>query len=75
MSGGVQIFFFWLRWVFDAECRLSSRGALAQLLWGMWNPQGPGLEPVSPAKAGGPPTTAPPGEPWWSETDNQLPCG
>ena len=29
----------------------------------MWDLPGPGLEPVSPALAGGPSTTAPPGKP------------
>ena len=29
----------------------------------MWDPPRPGLEPVSPALAGGFPTTAPPGKP------------
>ena len=45
------------------ECRLSSCGARAQLLRGMWDLPGPGLEPVSPALAGGFLTTAPPGKP------------
>ena len=40
--------------------RLSSCGAGAQLLRGMWDPPGPGLEPLSPAPAGGLSTTAPP---------------
>ena len=35
------------------ECRLSSCGARASLLCGMWDLPGPGLEPVSPALAGG----------------------
>ena len=43
--------------------RLSSCGARAQPLRGMWDPPRPGLEPVSPAPAGGFPTTAPPGKP------------
>ena len=43
--------------------RLSSCGARAQLLRGMWDPPGPGLEPVSPASAGRLSTTAPPGKP------------
>ena len=43
--------------------RLSSCGSRAQLLHGMWDPPGPGHEPVSPASAGGLPTTAPPGKP------------
>ena len=44
------------------ERRLSSCGARAQLLHGMWDLPGPGLEPVSPALAGGFLTTAPPGK-------------
>ena len=48
------------------ERRLSSCGARAQLLCGMWDPPGPGPEPVSPALAGGLPTTAPPGKPYVS---------
>ena len=43
--------------------RLSSCGARAQLLRGLWDLPGPGLEPVSPALAGGFLTTAPPGKP------------
>ena len=43
--------------------RLSSCGSRAQLPRGMWDPPRPGLEPVSPALAGGLPTTAPPGKP------------
>ena len=42
--------------------RLSSCGSRAQLLRGMWDLPGPGLEPVSPALAGGFSTTAPPGK-------------
>ena len=45
------------------ECRLSSCGTRAELLRGMWDLPGPGLEPVSPALAGGLLTTAPPGKP------------
>ena len=45
------------------ECSLSSCGARAQLLCGMWDLPGPGLEPVSPALAGGFLTSAPPGKP------------
>ena len=44
------------------ERRLSSCGARAQLLRGMWDLPTPGLEPVSPALAGGILTTAPPGK-------------
>ena len=45
------------------ECRLTSCGALAQLLRSMWDLPEPGLEPVSPALAGGFLTTVPPGKP------------
>ena len=45
------------------ELRLSSCGARAQLLRGMWDLPGPGLEPVSLALAGGFLTTTPPGKP------------
>ena len=44
------------------EHRLSSCGTQAQLLCGMWDLPGPGLELLSPALAGGLLTTAPPGE-------------
>ena len=44
------------------ECRLSSCGARALLLCGTWDLPGPGLEPLSPALAGGFLTTAPPGK-------------
>ena len=40
----------------------SSCGAQAQLLRGMWDLPGPGIEPVSPALAGGFLTTTPPGK-------------
>ena len=43
--------------------RLSNCDSRAQLLRGMWDPPRPGLEPVSPALAGGFSTTAPPGKP------------
>ena len=43
--------------------RLSNCGSRAELLRGMWDPPRPGLVPVSPALAGGLPTTAPPGKP------------
>ena len=43
--------------------RLSSCGSWGQLLHGMWDPPGPGLEPMSPALAGRFSTTAPPGKP------------
>ena len=44
-------------------CRLSSCGSRAQLLHGMWDLLRPGLEPLSPALAGGFSTIAPPGKP------------
>ena len=45
------------------EHRLSSCGARAQLLRGTWDLPRPGLQPLSPALAGGFLTTAPPGKP------------
>ena len=45
------------------ERRLSSCGARAQLLRGMWDLPRPGLEPMTPALAGGFLTTEPPGKP------------
>ena len=42
--------------------RLSNCGSRAQLLRGMWDLPGPGLEPLSSALAGGFLTTAPPGK-------------
>ena len=46
------------------ERRLSSCGAQAYLLRGMWDLPGPGLEPMSPALAGRFLTTEPPGKPF-----------
>ena len=43
--------------------RLSSCGSRAQSLCGMWDLPGLGHEPMSPALAGGFPTTAPPEKP------------
>ena len=43
-------------------CGLSSCGARAQLLCSMWDLPGPGIEPLSPALAGGFSTIAPPGK-------------
>ena len=43
-------------------CRLSSCGTRAQLLHGMWDLPGPGIEPMSPALAGRFLTTVPPGK-------------
>ena len=47
------------------ERSLSSCGARAQLLGGMWDLPEPGIEPMSPALAGGFLTTAPPGKSVW----------
>ena len=44
------------------EHRLSSCGARASLLRGVWDLPGPGLEPMSPALASGFLTSAPPGK-------------
>ena len=44
------------------ERRLSSCGTWASLLHDMWDLPGPGIEPVSPALAGGFLTTVPPGK-------------
>ena len=59
--------------------RLSSCGSRAQSLRGMWDPPGPGLEPMSPASAGRLPTTVPPGKPYHiffihSSVDGHLGC-
>ena len=54
-------------------CRLSRCGSRAQLLRGMWDLPGPGLEPVSPALAGRFSTTAPPGKPRWCFVWTLLP--
>ena len=54
------------------EHRLSSCGARAQLLCSMWDLPGPGLEPVSPALAGGFLTTVPPGKPLKSVTLKEI---
>ena len=43
--------------------RLSNCGSRAQSLCGMWDPPGPGHEPVSPASAGRLSSTAPTGKP------------
>ena len=54
------------------ECRLSSCGTRAQLLCGMWDLPGPGLEPVSPALAGGFLTTEPPGKSWTTNINSVV---
>ena len=43
---------------------LSSCDTWAQMLHGMWNLPAPGIEPISPALAGGFLSTAPPGKSW-----------
>ena len=53
------------------EHRLSSCGAQASLLHGMCDLPGPGIEPMSPALAGGFSTTAPPGKPYNSVLKRQ----
>ena len=50
-------------------CRLSNCGSRAQLLRGLWDLPRPGLEPASPALAGGLSTTAPPGKPYLCSID------
>ena len=45
------------------EHRLSSHGARAYLLHGLWDIPGSGIEPISSALAGGFFTTEPPGKP------------
>ena len=42
----------WL-WFVNSRAWLSSRGTQAQLLQGMWDLPGPGIEPASPALASG----------------------
>lgn len=41
---------------------LSTCGAWTQLPRGMWNPPGPGIEPMPPASVGGFPSRVPPGK-------------
>ena len=59
---------FSLRWLLllwstgSRRAGFSSCGSRAQLLHGKWDLPGPGLEPGSPALAGGFLTTAPPGK-------------
>ena len=54
--------------------RLSNCGSRAQPLRGMRDPPRPGLEPASPALAGGLSTTAPPGKPPSNINESYL-CG
>ena len=67
---GFSLRWLLLLWSMGSRCTgfssvargLSSCGARAQLPGGMWDLPGPGLEPASPASAGGFLTTAPPGK-------------
>ena len=52
-----------LRCVGSRRAGFSTCGAWALLLRSMWDLPGPGLEPMSPALAGGFLTTVPPGKP------------
>ena len=52
--------------------RLSNCGSRAQLLRGTRDPPRPGLEPMSPALAGGFSTTAPPGKPYLHFNDSET---
>ena len=56
--------FLLLRSTGSRHTGFSSCGTQAQLLCGMWDLPGPGLEPVSPALAGGFLTTVPPEKPY-----------
>ena len=49
-------------WLAGSRAQAQQCGARAQLLRGMWDLPGPGLEPVSPALAGGFLITEPPGK-------------
>ena len=46
----------------SSRARASSCGAWAEFLCGLWDLPGPGVEPVSPALAGGFLSSAPPGK-------------
>ena len=64
---GFSLRWLLLSWSMGSRCStFSSCGTRAQLLRGMWDLPGPGLEPVSPALAGGFLTTAPPGKSPWT---------
>ena len=49
-----------------AVCKLNSCGARAQLLHSTWNLSGSGVNPMSPALAGGFFTAEPPGKPYFN---------
>ena len=52
-------------WAQTSEtARLSSCGPRTQLLPGMWDLPGPGIEPTSPVLVGGSLATGPPGKPF-----------
>ena len=53
---------------------LSSCGARASLLLGMWDLPGPGIEFVSPALAGGFLSTVPPGSPYFFFLSKGVVC-
>ena len=60
---GFSLWWLLLLWSTGSRCAgFSSCGTRAQLLCGMWDLPGPGLEPVSPALTGGFLTTTPPGK-------------
>ena len=56
------------------ERRLSSCGAWAQLFHSMWDLPRIGIEPVSPALAGGFLTTEPPGKPFIANYNYLIHC-
>ena len=61
---GFSLGWLLLLWSKGSRCAgFSSCGAWAQLFHSMWDLPRPGLEPMSPALAGGFLTTAPPGKP------------
>ena len=61
---GFSLWWLLLLWSTGSErVGFNGCGARALLLCGMWDLPGPGLEPVSPALAGGFLTTVPPGKP------------
>ena len=62
---GLSLWWLLLLWSTGSRrAGFSRRGSQDQLLCGMWDLPRPGLEPMSPALAGGFLTTAPPGKPY-----------
>ena len=59
---GFSLRWLLLLWSVGSRAWAQYCGARAQLLLGMWNLLRPGIEPVSPALAGGFLTTGPPGK-------------